>query len=263
MNQFLTLTTKLVSLCLLSFSCQVFAGSAEEYQSGLQSWARVLESYVNAEGQIDFPGIQAQPQDLEAFVNVIEHYGPDSHPDDFQSPEQVMAYHINVYNALAMKGVIDRNIPKGFTSTLKRASFFVFRDIIIAGKKTNLYNYENKVIRPLGEPRSHFALNCMVRDCPRLIQKPYTAENLDAELDAVSKEFFSKPLHLRLDHDKKRIYVSSILDFYTKDFVASGRKKDLPNYINQFLAEPLPEDYKVRYIDYDWRINIQRDDKES
>ena len=233
------------------------ADSSEQYKLAMQSWANVLATYVDEQGRVDFHGIAANPEELEKVIAVIETYGPDSHPEDFQDPNVVMAYHINSYNALAMYGVIERGIPKGFTSTLKRASFFLFRDVIIAGKKTNLYHYENKVIRPLDEPRSHFALNCMVKDCPRLPQKPFTAENLDAELQAASLEFFSKPLHFRLDHDKKRVYVSSILKFYTKDFVASGRKRDLPDYINQFLDEPIPEDYRVRYINYDWRINIQ------
>lgn len=242
---------------LLMGSSQLMASNAEQYRKVMQSWASVLGTYVDTQGRVDFHGIAAKPEALRKVVDVIAQYGPDSHPQDFQDPNVVMAYHINTYNALAMQGVIDRDIPKGFTSIFKRASFFLLRDVVIAGKETNLYHYENKVIRPLGEPRSHFALNCMVKDCPRLPQQPFTAENLDAELDAASVEFFGKPIHLNIDHNKKRIYISSILKFYTEDFVASGKKKDLPNYINQYLSQPLPEGYKLKYIDYDWRINLQ------
>ncbi|GAA6167972.1 DUF547 domain-containing protein [Sessilibacter corallicola] len=231
--------------------------AAQQYQQAMQSWANVLSTYVDEKGRINFYGIKENPKELRSVVDAIEIYGPDSHPEDFKDADVLMAYHINTYNALAMQGVIDRDIPKGFTSTIKRASFFLLRKVTIAGKKTNLYHYENKVIRPLDEPRSHFALNCMVKDCPRLPQKPFTAENLDAELDVAAKEFFSKPVHFNIDHDKKRINVSSILKFYTEDFVESGKKKDLPNYINQYLSEKLPEDYKVSYIKYDWRINQQ------
>lgn len=235
----------------------VLAGSAEEYQSAMQSWAEVLSTYVDEQGRVDFHGIAKKPETLGKVADVIERYGPDSHPEDFNDPNLVMAYHINTYNALAMQGVIERGIPEGFTTLLKRASFFLLRGVVIAGKKTNLHDYENKVIRPLNEPRSHFALNCMVKDCPRLPQKPFTAENLDAELDAVSWEFFNKPKHLNIDHDKKHINVSSLLKFYTEDFVSSGKKQDLPQYINQYLKDPLPEDYKIQYIEYDWRINLQ------
>ncbi|MEM1154740.1 MAG: DUF547 domain-containing protein [Pseudomonadota bacterium] len=246
-----------MSLVLLTFSSMTRANSAERYQLAMESWSSVLAEHVDELGRVDFEAIAADPEQLENVIVVIESYGPASHPEDFQDPEKVMAYHINTYNALAMYGVIDRGIPDGFTSFFKRASFFRFRDVVIAGETTNLYDYENKVIRPLDEPRSHFALNCMVKDCPRLPQTPFTAENLDEELEAVSFEFFSKPLHLRVDDDKETIYVSSILKFYTEDFVESGRARDLPQYINQFLEEPLPADYKVKYIDYDWRINSQ------
>lgn len=253
----LTFIPKMAALVILFTSSSLIASSAQEYELAMEKWANVLEQFVDEKGRVDFLGIQAKPDDLNAVIKAIESYGPESHPEDFKDADRLMAYHINTYNALAMNGVLERGIPKGFTNTFKRASFFLFRDVIIAGEKTNLYHYENKVIRPLDEARSHFALNCMVKDCPRLPQKPFTAENLNAELEAASLEFFSKPLHLNLDHQKKRINVSSILKFYTEDFVASGRKQDLPAYINQFLDEPLPSDYKVSYIKYDWRINSQ------
>ena len=178
-------------------------------------------------------------------------------PELFDSPQSIMAYYINSYNALAMYGVIERGIPDGFTSFFSRAAFFKFRDVVIGGKVTNLYDFENDVIRPLNEPRAHFALNCMVKDCPRLPQTPFYAETLDDTLEQATREFFGSKKHFYFDDKRKRVYVSEILDFYTEDFVASGKVKDLPQYINQYLAEPIPKNYKLRFIDYDWRINAQ------
>ena len=60
---------------------------------------------------------------------------------------------------------------------------------------------------------------------------------------------------LRIDHTRKRIYISANLDFYNEDFVSSGRTTDLPVYINLFLDQPLPQADSVHYLDYDWRIN--------
>lgn len=239
----------------LLLSSSVLADTNPQYEQALAAWARVLSAHVDAEGRTDFIGLSADTSDLDLYVATIAELGPQQNPQLFNSADKVMAYHINTYNALAMKGVIERGIPEGFTSFFKRASFFKFRTVRLDGRDTNLHAYENKVIRPLDEPRSHFALNCMVKDCPRLPQQPFTANNLDAELEAATLEFFSKPRHLVIDHDSKRIYVSAILDFYTKDFVKSGRRDDLPEYINRYLPEPLPADYAVRYLDYDWRIN--------
>ena len=47
------------------------------------------------------------------------------------------------------------------------------------------------------------------------------------------------------------------MKFYTKDYVESGKKQDLIAYVNQFRDEKIPEDYKVKFIKYDWTINQQ------
>jgi hypothetical protein len=57
------------------------------------------------------------------------------------------------------------------------------------------------------------------------------------------------------------LYLSSILDFYTKDFVKSGRAKDLVSYVNQYLPQAVAEDYRVKFINYDWTINQQMKDR--
>ncbi len=250
---------KYLLIMLLAMTAETTAhaqgDAATEYREALQGWARLLNAHVDDQGRVDFYAVSAKPGDLDRFVAAIAGYGPTTQPQDFDDRVAVLAYHINSYNALAMHGVIERDIPDGFTSFFKRASFFKFRDVTVDGDRTNLYDYENKVIRPLDEPRVHFALNCMVRDCPRLPREPFLAARLEAQLESASREFFSKERHLRIDHEKKRIYVSSILDFYTRDFVESGHRRDLPEYINRYLAKPLPDDYEVRYIDYDWRIN--------
>lgn len=248
-----------LALLLLFTSNQAFssAATAENYQQALSAWAAVLSSHVDSQGRINFAAVAANPKPLQRYVDFVAGYGVDSHPEDFQTPQAVLAYHINTYNALAMWGVLERGIPKGFSSFFSRASFFKFRAIKIDGKKTNLYDYENKVIRPLGEPLAHFALNCMVRDCPRLLQQPFDALTLDAQLESAAVEFFQQPNKLQLDHAKQRINVSSILKFYTEDFVASNKASDLPGYINRYVSEPLPSGYQVKFIDYDWRINKQ------
>ena len=246
----------LIAVFLL-FSANSFAQTQGEYDTAVKNWAYVLENYVDEEGRTDFKRLSNQLSELQQVVDFIASTSPRTHPDLFPTADAVLAYHINTYNALAMYGVINKGIPKGFTSLFSRAAFFKFRRVVIGNKKTNLYDYENKVIRPLGDARSHFALNCMVKDCPRLPQTPFTEQGLNEQLDKVAWEFFSKPKHFYLNADKKIAFVSAILKFYTKDFVKSGKTKHLAQYINNYLNEPVPSDYKIKYIDYDWRINKQ------
>lgn len=229
----------------------------QAYKQATQDWEYVLANYVDEEGRTNFKALSDDIAPLENVVSFIGFASPAATPELFSSPEEVMSYHINSYNALAMFGVIEKGIPDGFTSFFSRAAFFKFRDVVIGGKVTNLYDYENDVIRPLNEPRAHFALNCMVKDCPRLPKTPFYPESLNETLEQLTHEFFNKQKHFYLDDKRERAYVSEILDFYTEDFVASGRAKDLPQYINQYIEQSIPSNYKLRFIDYDWRINAQ------
>jgi hypothetical protein len=230
---------------------------AQSYDAALEHWTRVLDRFVDGEGRIDFDGVRGERADLDEYLAFVIANAPENRPDLFPEPAAVIAYHVNTYNALAMHGVIEEEISNGFNSFFKRARFFKFHKVVIGGKTTSLYDYENDVIRPLGEERVHFALNCMVRDCPRLPREPFVAEFLDAQLDAAAHEFFSREKHLRIDNDKKTLWVSEILDFYTEDFVPSGKPRDLVGYVNRYLQDKVPQDYRVRFIPYDWTLNSQ------
>ena len=250
-------TRLLIAMTVLAPVPPVLADAANAYQTTLSGWQETLSRFVDSEGRTDFLALADDADGLLRFVEAIAGFGPASHPEAFPAREDVLAYHINAYNALAMHGVIERDVPENFSSFFKRASFFKFRTVTVAGKKTNLYDYENKVIRPLGEPRVHFALNCMVRDCPRLPREVFTAASLHAQLESAAVEFFGKERHLRIDTKKRTVYVSAILDFYTEDFVASGKRDDLGAYINRYRAEPLPPGYRIRFSKYDWTVNQQ------
>jgi hypothetical protein len=244
----------IIVLCI--FSCSA-ALAEDDYSTAVQDWAVVLEKYVDSQGRTAFSELAIDRKELDTFVDYVSRVSPESTPDEFNTPEKILAYHINAYNALAMHGVVEEDIPEDFGNFFKRAGFFKFRKVIIGGRKTSLYDYENKVIRPLGEPRVHFALNCMVRDCPRLPQTPFIDVELEQQLQAVALEFFSKDIHLRIDNGNKEAFVSEILRFYTEDFVESNKRQDLIQYINRYRPEAIPTDYKVRFIPYNWTINSQ------
>ena len=45
------------------------------------------------------------------------------------------------------------------------------------------------------------------------------------------------------------------MKFYTSDFLAAA--PSLIEYIKRYRDEPIPNDYEVRFITYDWTINRQ------
>jgi len=152
---------------------------------------------------------------------------------------------------MALYAVIRAGIPQT-NAGLRKIRFFFLRRYRIAGVKQSLHRYE-KGIREAGDPRVHFALNCMSVSCPRLPRTPFTAAGLDAELEREARSFFGEPRNLALDHAARKVRVSSILEFYTSEFLA--RADSLVAYINRYVPEPIPVDYAVEFIPYDWTIN--------
>ena len=89
--------------------------------------------------------------------------------------------------------------------------------------------------------------------CPRLPQVPFDAKLLQTQLDAATREFFTEPRNLRVDDETATVEVSEILDFYTEDFLLQA--PSIIAYINRYRDDAIPENYTVRYIDYDWTVN--------
>ncbi len=250
---------RLFALMMLLFASLGFAsnGMANPYADALPAWQQTLNDFVDDQGRIDFHALSKDTSSLDVFVDAVAKVSPRSNPDLFSTSEEVLSYHINAYNALAMRGVIERDIPDNFSSLLKRASFFKFRSVVIGGKKTNLYDYENKVIRPLGEARMHFVLNCMVVDCPPLLKKVYKPATLEADLQSATLAFFNNEKYVQINDAKQEVWLSRLLKFYTEDYVSSGKKRDLIGYVNQYREQAIPQNFKVKFLSYDWTVNQQ------
>ena len=208
---------------------------------------------MDGNGRIDFAGIVRAPADLEAFVGYVGSVSPRSNPAAFPTPASSLAYYINAYNALAMYDVIRSGIPPELGSIKVR--FFYRNRLLLGRQRISLYHLENRIVRPIGEPRVHFALNCMVRGCPRLPREPFETGRLDAQLDAAARFFFSESRNVELLPDKKIVRFSEILRFYTKDFLVEA--PSLIAYANRYRLEKLPADWKVEFIPYDWTLNTQ------
>src|SRR6516164_10676917 len=130
-------------------------------------WTNVLIRHVEDSGRIDFDVLSRNHEDLDRVVAFIAAVDPVSRPERFPDRQSRLAFYINAYNALAMYGVVDAGVPESLGG-LRKFTFFYLRSFTVGGKSISLYKFENEVIRPLGEERVHFALNCMVVSCPRL-----------------------------------------------------------------------------------------------
>lgn len=224
-------------------------GSVSEWES---LWTDVLTENVDEFGRIDFVAVARNRTKLDQVVAFIAANDPTSQPGTFPSREAKLAYYINAYNALAMYGIVDAGIPSSLGG-LNKITFFWWRTFKIGGRSLSLYKFENDVIRPLGEPRIHFALNCMVVDCPRLPRDAFSAGRLERQLDAATRTFVNESRNVRVDLEKQDVWLSSIFKFYTEDFLA--HEPSLIAYINRYRTTKLPIDSTVQFQDYNWTLN--------
>ncbi len=218
-----------------------------------QAWANLLATRVDEQGRIDFAGIGKDSGDLETMVAWIARVSPESDPESFPTPEASLAYYINSYNALAVYDVLKSSFPPDLNAVKVR--FFYRNRFQMGGRSISLYALENRVIRPLGDPRIHVALNCMARGCPRLPREPFRAPELDSQLDREARRFYNQERNVRLDPAARTVFLSQILQFYTKDFLAKA--PTLIAYVNGYREEKIPPDWKVEFIPYDWTLNSQ------
>lgn len=220
-----------------------------------EAWARVLKSGVDWRGRVDFKKIALQPGDLYFYIAYVARNSPKNHPELFPTLEDRLAYYLNSYNALAMYGIILSGFPTDFDGFWDRAGFFKFNKFVVGGEEISLYDYENEVIRPLGDPRVHFALNCMTVSCPVLPRVPFEGKILHKQLNDVARRFINNPGNVQPIEAGGIIRLSEIFKFYEKDFVNPRTAPSLLAFINRYLDQKVPESLKVEFIPYDWAVN--------
>ena len=216
----------------------------------MKTWNEVTTENVTDSGKIDFVAVKAHPEKLKNVVAWVGDHGPKSTPALFTTRDAQISYYLNSYNALAMYNAITSSVkPKD------KIRFFLLTKMKIDGQQMDLHAYENKVIRPLGEERVHFQLNCMVKGCPRLPNHVIPAENIEQTLADAATLFLNEDRNIEIHADKKTVRVSSILKFYTGDFLKKA--PSLIEYANKYRAadKQIPKDYKVEFIPYNWDLN--------
>lgn len=230
------------------------------------AFARVLEEYVTADGQVRYAALRRNPTDLQAFVRQLAAVSPDNSPELFPTLAAQMAYWINAYNAFVLHAVVEaypidsvRDLKFGF------GLLFFKRDKFVAGgKKYSLDDIEHGILRRrFADPRIHFAVNCASASCPHLWPEPFEAERLDAQLDQAARTFIARRENVWMRGDV--LFLSKIFDWYREDFVRVLERAGVPNptvvdYVVGYLPDPVAERVRrqqprLEFYGYDWTLN--------
>ena len=216
-----------------------------------QSFDRALRDHVH-DGVVDYPAL-AGDQDFVSFINQIQHVAPQQLP----TPDHRLAFWINVYNALAIQGILDGSSPE---TLIGRYTFFIGDKYLVGGASLNLYDLEQDLLIPrFTEPRIHFAIVCASQSCPKLQSGAYTAEDLDHQLTSSARNFINDPTRNRFDRVHHIAYLSKIFDWFSKDF--ANHSGSLLEYVARFVSDPdlaaelrqIP--YTIEFLPYDWSLN--------
>ena len=221
-------------------------------QAAVASYARVLDRYVGTDGTVDFPALAQDRRDLDRYIAFVA----GTPFTAFAPGPELLAHYINSYNALSIYNVIESGIPTTHAG-LNKVRFFVLRKFTIGGKTLSLQSYENDVIRPLGEPRVHFALNCSAVSCPILPRHPFAANALDTELERETRAFFTRTDNYRVDDAAQEVWLNEVLRWYEEDFVPK-HATSLLEYAGRYAPSPAPAGYTLRFVPYDWTVANSR-----
>lgn len=220
---------------------------------------RILKTYVDTQGRVDYNGIAADPT-FKEYMRSLENAKADELSRDGQ-----LAFWINAYNAVTIDKVIKWKPKKSVRETLipgvwTGTKFFTSRQHTIAGQRLSQDDIEHDILRKrFQDPRIHFAIICASSGCPPLPQFAYTAENVQTKLEDETRQYLNSERGLRIDYVENTIMLSKLFDWFAGDF--ESKSGSVINFIKPYIDEKakafLDRRPKMSYIDYNWALNAK------
>lgn len=265
------------SLLVLALALLLPLSALAAFDHEHRAWTDLLKRHVvvlngGQASQARYAGFAKDRSALKAYLDELSAVSADDYAK--WNKAQRLAFLINAYNAYTVEKVLTRYPDLKSIRDFGRFVGNPWKDrfFTLLGKAQSLDGIEHDTIRAPGafdDPRIHFAVNCASIGCPMLREEAYTATRLDAQLDVQTQRFLSDRSRNRYDATGGKLEVSSIFDWYGKDFAQGWRGFQS---VEQFLAAhadvlaDAPEQRKairerkapVKFLDYDWRLNDAR-----
>ncbi len=231
------LTLALIAV-LLPFAARAEVGAWQK------DYDPLLKKYVSGSG-VRYSAWKASAADMAALDKVVAAIGAEN-PSGLGRNDK-LAFYINAYNAWILSEALAKYPTKSVKDTL--FTFFTAKRITVAGEKMSFNHLEKDILRPIGEPRIHFALNCASRSCPPLRAEIYSGASLDAQLDEQARGYVNSERGVKVGGETAQL--SKIFDWYKEDF---GGEAGVSAFLKKYRKEK--SDFKtVSYQDYDWSLN--------
>lgn len=224
------------------------------------AWDGFLQHYTKkgSDGVVRVAYGEVTPQNKQQLADYLKYLA--AHDVTHQPRDAQLAYWVNLYNALTVKTVLD-HYPVASIRHIRRHILdpgpWEEKRITVAGRALSLHNIEHGIVRALwaDDPRIHYALNCAAIGCPNLAQRAYTAQNLEAMLEANAVAYVN---HARgVSVDDETITASKIYAWYAEDYGDSevAILSHIRRYASPTLKAQLFGKTRIHRYRYDWALN--------
>lgn len=243
-----------LSLILLLVSLQFTIPTVAQPPSNA-GWNKILHTYVNAQGLVNYPGLVKDSTQLYEYCSLLESHPPQSS----WTRDQRLAFWINAYNAFTLKLVVSHYPLKSIrdlnpTIKIPEVNTIWKKDFFNIGNQAHsLDDIESGILRSkFNEPRIHFAINCASHSCPALRNEAYEADKIDQQLTEQARRFINDPTRNRISSE--HIQISRIFQWFRGDFTKNG---SLIDFLNKYSRVQINPNASIDYLDYDWSLNKQ------
>ena len=224
----------------------------DSYHNILNS-AVMVNTFTSIDGEfghasVDYEKIKTDPALQEKITLQQEKLKAVKAPEE---NKHKLAFWINAYNFFTIVDVV-HNYP---ITSMKKIGW-KNKHHEVEGTLYSLDNIENNVIRPLADPRIHFAINCASVGCPSLKAEIFDGNQIDTQLDKVVTNALKNPLHLRMVNNT--LNTTQLFKWFSNDFEAGGYE-GVADFVNRFAPERLRNAHQIeKNIKYDWDLNTEQ-----
>ena len=257
-------------------AAQVSAASPSEVAEALRKLRNTLKvEALDEKGQVDYAKLADSPTyaELRATSALLRNIDPLQMMDDATR----VAFWINLYNVLAIHGVLALGIRK---SVMEVPSFFGVVAYRVGDFVLTLDEIENGVLRRNAphpatkarlfeiedprlalcpskvDPRIHAALVCASTSCPPVAF--YEADKLESQLELAALNYVASDVEV--DHAAYLVRVPITFRYYQSDF---GRLEGVRIFLLSYargeqreaLQAAFDTGYELDYHRYDWSLN--------
>uniref|UniRef100_UPI00404B56E8 DUF547 domain-containing protein n=1 Tax=Flavobacterium sp. TaxID=239 RepID=UPI00404B56E8 len=227
---------KIILLLILAISVKM-SGQVIDYSD----YEKFLNKYVS-KGVVDYDKVL---KNMNEIKNITSNFSKIS-PNKNWSQDEVKSYWINVYNANIIKLLV-QNYPIKSINYIRDP--FQMQFISFDGAQISLDYILNEKLRPLNDPRIHFALYSTAISSPVLKDTPYNPFSINYDLDVVTGIYINDIL--KNDINIKEAKLSKIFELNFEEFTS---KVTFVGFINKYSNSKINDKTKIIFQEYEWNL---------